>query len=238
MAENTFAVTQSEVERPLPVQWIDLPKLQSGQVAAPIPATEPQAAAVVSCGRPIAGTEITIVNEKGERLSENHVGEITLRGSAMLSGYYQRPDLTAQAIRDGWYYTGDMGYLSHGELYMTGRKKDLIIVAGKNVYPQDLEAIANNIPGIYPGRAVAFGLMNKRLGTEGIVMVCELTAAADPHHTHDIEQALRRQIVAQTEITLADVRFVASRWVIKTSSGKLARGANRDKYIETFQKLD
>ena len=237
MAENTFAVTQSEVERPLSVQSIDLPKLQSEQIAALIPATEPQATAIVSCGRPIAGTEITIVSENGEPLPENHLGEIILRGSAMLSSYYQRPDLTAQAIRDGWYYTGDIGYLSQGELYVTGRKKDLIIVAGKNVYPQDLEAIANSIPGIHPGRAVAFGVMNERLGTEGIVMVCELAATAAPHQTPHLEQALRRQIIAQTEVTLADVRFVESRWVLKTSSGKLARSANRDKYLETFHKL-
>jgi acyl-CoA synthetase (AMP-forming)/AMP-acid ligase II len=238
MAENTFAVTQSEPDRPLTIQWIDLPKLQSEQVANPIPAAEPQAVSIASCGRPINGTEIAIINESGEQLPDCHVGEIILRGSAMLSGYYRRPDLTVQAIRDGWYYTGDMGYLSQGELYVTGRKKELIIVAGKNVYPQDLEAIANNIPGIYPGRAVAFGVMNERLGTEGIVMVCELTETADLRHTHDIEQALRRQIIAQTEVTLADVRFVSARWVLKSSSGKLARSANRDKYLETFHKTD
>jgi acyl-CoA synthetase (AMP-forming)/AMP-acid ligase II len=232
MAENTFAVTQSEGT--LTTQWIDLPRLQSEQFATTIPDTEPQATAVVSCGRPITGTEIAIVNENGKRLPDNHVGEIILRGNAMLSGYYERPDLTDQAIRDGWYYTGDMGYLSGGELYVTGRKKDLIIVGGKNVDPQDLEAIANSIPGIYPGRAVAFGVMSERQGTEGIVMVCELLETAEPQNTHDIEQALRRQIVAQTEVTLADVRFVADRWVLKTSSGKLAHSANRDKYLEAF----
>ncbi len=234
MAENTFAVTQSDPQRPLPIQYINLPKLQTSQIATAIAPTEPQATAVVSCGRPIPGTEIAIVNANGQQLPENHVGEIALRGDAMLSGYYQRPDLTAAAIQDGWYYTGDMGYLSDGELYVTGRKKDLIIVAGKNVYPQDLEAIANGIPGVYPGRAVAFGLMNKRLGTEGIVMVCELLKTADTTQAQKIEQALRRQIVAQTEVTLADVRFVESRWVLKTSSGKLARSANRDKYLEAF----
>lgn len=233
MAENTFAVTQSERGQPLTIQWIDLPQLQSNQIATSISATAPQATAIVSCGRPIAGTEIAIIHEDGTCLPDNHVGEIILRGNAMLSGYYQRPDLTAQAIRSGWYYTGDMGYLSHDELYVTGRKKDLIIVGGKNVYPQDLEAIANSISGIHPGRAVAFGVMNERLGTEGIVMVCELLEIAAPHHISDIEQALRRQIVAQTEVTLADVRFVETRWIIKTSSGKLARSANRDKYLAT-----
>jgi len=74
----------------------------------------------------------------------------------MLSTYYLRPEITAQAIQDGWYFTGDMGYLAGGELYITGRKKDLIIVGGKNIYPQDLEAIANTTPGITPGRSVAF----------------------------------------------------------------------------------
>ena len=229
MAENTFAVTQSK--QPLRHQYIHLPQLQTNQIAIPTSSDDPQATAVVSCGRPISGTEVAIVNETGTRLPENYIGEIILRGNAMLSGYYQRPDLTAQAIRDGWYYTGDMGYLGDGELYITGRQKDLIIMAGKNVYPQDLEAIANDISGIYPGRAVAFGIMNERLGTEAIVMVCELLATADPQA---VEQALRRQIVTQTEITLTDVRLVEHRWVLKTSSGKLARSANRDKYLQTF----
>jgi fatty-acyl-CoA synthase len=152
-----------------------------------------------------------------------------------LSGFYRRPDLTSQSIRAGWYYTGDMGYLAEGELFVTGRKKDLIIVGGKNIYPQDLEAIANSMPAFTPGRSVAFGLFDKQLGSESIVMICELEEKGQSEALKKaIEMDLRRRVVQNSEIALADVRLVEKRWLIKTSSGKISRSANRDKYLKDF----
>jgi acyl-CoA synthetase (AMP-forming)/AMP-acid ligase II len=145
--------------------------------------------------------------------------------------------LTAQALRDGWYYTGDMGYMAAGQLYISGRKKDLIIVGGKNIYPQDLEAIANDIPGLYPGRTVAFGVSDERLGSEAVVMVCELTDMPDSADMKQIERQLRQRIVQEIDITLSDVRLVHKRWLIKTSSGKISRTLNRDKYLQEFRHL-
>jgi fatty-acyl-CoA synthase len=98
-----------------------------------------------------------------------------------------------------------------------------------------LEAIANHIPGIYPGRAVAFGLFDERIGSEVVVMVAELQSELDGRTPLEIERELRQQIVAQTEITLADVRLVEERWVIKTSSGKIGRADNRKKYLQQFR---
>lgn len=153
----------------------------------------------------------------------------------MLSGYFRRPDLSANAIQNGWYLTGDMGYIAEGNLYITGRKKDLIIVGGKNIYPQDLEASANEIPGIVPGRSVAFGLFDSSLGSENIVMVCELDDGLLPaNEIKALETGLRRHVVRQNEVALSDVRFVEKRWLIKTSSGKISRSANREKYIREF----
>jgi acyl-CoA synthetase (AMP-forming)/AMP-acid ligase II len=153
----------------------------------------------------------------------------------MLSGYYHRPNLTDEAIQNGWYYTGDMGYIAEGELYITGRKKDLIIVGGKNIYPQDLEAIANEIPGLIPGRSVAFSIFDQDLGSENIVMVCELDdgkLSDDEKKTLELE--LRRRVVRQSEVSVSDVRFVGKQWMIKTSSGKISRSANREKYTREF----
>jgi fatty-acyl-CoA synthase len=122
-------------------------------------------------------------------------------------------------------------------VYVSGRKKDLIITAGKNVFPQDLEAIANQLPGLYPGRSVAFGVQDARLGSEVIVMVCELEdETAGEEAQQRLEQELRRRVVAQTEVTLADVHLVGRKWLIKTSSGKIARSANRDKYLAEMEK--
>lgn len=235
MAENTFAVTQTELGAPPRLDWVEISPLQEEREAVPAAQETEGAIPMVSCGPPIEGTEIAVVNEEGNHLPDRSVGEIILRSNCMLTEYYRRPGVTAQAIKEGWYCTGDMGYLSGGELFITGRKKDLIIVGGKNVYPQDLEAIANHVPGIYPGRAVAFGLFDERIGSEVIVMVAELQADLNGRTPAEIERELRQQVVAQTEVTLADVRLVEDRWVIKTSSGKIGRADNRKKYLQLFR---
>jgi len=235
MAENTFAVTQTPVGQPADVDWVKITPLQAERLAITAPEDDEGVQSVVSCGYPIEGTRIAVVDETGKPLSDRQIGEIILQSNCMLTEYYKRPEITAEAIKDGWYYTGDMGYMADGQLYITGRKKDLIIVGGKNVYPQDLEAIANHIPGIYPGRAVAFGLFDDRIGSEVIVMVAELVSDLDGRTPADIERDLRQQVVAQTEVTLADVRMVEERWVIKTSSGKIGRADNRTKYLQQFR---
>ncbi|MFN2146706.1 MAG: AMP-binding protein [Anaerolineales bacterium] len=235
MAENTFAVTQTKMDVPPNVDWVEIAALQGDAKAIPMEAGAAGAVPMVSCGGPIKGTEIAVVDADRNELPERRVGEIKLRSNCMLTEYYKRPGITAEAIVDGWFHTGDMGYIADGELYITGRKKDLIIVGGKNVYPQDLEAIANHIPGIYPGRAVAFGLVDERIGSEVIVMVAELQPDLDGTTPEEIERELRRQVVATTEVTLADVRLVEDRWVIKTSSGKIGRADNREKYLKQFR---
>jgi len=230
MAENTFAVTQTRVGAAPRVDWVDRAALQTDRVARPMDRGAGGAVAVVSCGAPIPGTELRIAGDAGD-LPERAVGEILVRGRSMLTEYYRRPDLTADAIQGGWYRTGDMGYLADGELYVSGRKKDLIIVGGKNIYPQDLEAAANRVAGLAPGRSVAFGVADERLGSESIVMVCELAGGTAPHDAGAIELDLRRRVTGELDITLGDVMLVPGRWIVKTSSGKLARSENRRKYL-------
>ncbi|HSE95619.1 MAG TPA: hypothetical protein VLD61_06975, partial [Methylomirabilota bacterium] len=150
------------------------------------------------------------------------------------SGYHRQPELGAQALRAGWFHSGDLGYVAAGQLYVTGRQKELIIVGGVNIYPQDLEAIANGVPGVHPGRTVAFGVFDEEAGTETVVLVCELdaTGAGEPLA---IEREVRRRIAQRTEVSATDVRLVDHRWLIKTSSGKIARAANREKYLREFR---
>jgi fatty-acyl-CoA synthase len=235
MAENTFAVTQHAIGRETRIDWIKIQNLQEERLALPAEPDTDGVKPMMSCGVPIVGTELCVVDDRFNPLPDRQVGEIALRSNCMLSGYYRRPDLTSSTIRSGWYLTGDMGYLADGELFITGRKKDLIIVGGKNIYPQDLETIANQIPGLVPGRVVAFGLFDESLGSENIVMVCELH---DPNATaqeqHALEKELRRCVAIQSEVTVSDIRFVQKRWLIKTSSGKISRSSNREKYIREF----
>ncbi len=161
-------------------------------------------------------------------LPERRVGELQVTSSFMLTGYYERPDLNEKLFQDGWYATGDMGYLADGEVYIIGRKKDLIINGGKNVYPQDLEAIVNTVPGVHPGRAVAFGVYDEREGTELIGIVAEVDDHSDHHQ---LAQEIRHAIASQTTVTASYVHLVDDKWLIKTSSGKIARAANRDKWL-------
>lgn len=236
MAENTFAVTQTPLGRPAHVEWVVTRAMQEERKAVLAPEGSPGSTPMVSCGYAIQGTEVAVADDKGNHLPERHVGELILRSDCMLAEYYKRPDATGEAIRDGWYFTGDMGYMADGHVYVTGRKKDLIIVGGKNIYPQDLEAIANVTPGIYPGRAVAFGLEDASMGSEVIVMVCELEDEnTPPDQMRAIEQELRQRVVQQTEVALKDLRLVGRKWLIKTSSGKIARSANRDKYLQELE---
>ncbi|MCC7206180.1 MAG: AMP-binding protein, partial [Anaerolineae bacterium] len=229
MAENTFAVTQGGIESPAAVDVIARAALAGEHRAMPHNG-DGLAIEMLSCGKPIPNCDVRIVDESRRDLPERHVGEVAVRSDSMLAGYYRRDDLTAQVLFDGWYLTGDFGYLAGGELYITGRKKDLIIVGGKNIYPQDLEAIAGDVPGVIPGRTVAFGVEDERLGTESVVMVVESETEGDDARW-EIAKEVRRRIAQETEVALSDVLVAEPKWLHKTSSGKIARGANHDKYL-------
>ena len=124
------------------------------------------------------------------------------------------------------------GYLAAGQLYVTGRKSDVIIVGGRKFQPEDLEHVADSIEGLAPGRSVAFGVFDEALGSERIVMVCELSAPAEAEQRVAIARQLRAQIVHHIGTALGEVHLVARGWVVKTSSGKTSRLKNRRKYIE------
>jgi fatty-acyl-CoA synthase len=231
MAENTFGVTQTRPGSVVALDTVSRSSLEGDRVAVPVEPGHPEAQVKVSCGPPIAGTAVKIVDDGGRKLSERHVGEVAIRSDCMLAEYYRRPDL--QPFRDGWYRTGDMGYIAGGELYVVGRSKDLIINAGKNIYPQDIEAIVNEVPGVHPGRVVAFGVADAREGTELVAVVAEVDLD-DEMQKKAINKAIRQEVARQSTITLSYVHLVGPKWLLKTSSGKIARAANRDKWrIET-----
>jgi acyl-CoA synthetase (AMP-forming)/AMP-acid ligase II len=227
MAENVFAVTQTLPGRPPRVDIVERRALDQEGFARLAEATSSEQIANVSCGPVIDGSEVRVQDESGRLVPERTVGQIVIRSDYMLTGYYLRPDLDAAALREGWYLTGDMGYLADGEVYVVGRKKDLIINGGRNLYPQDIEAIVGGVPGVHVGRAVAFGVPDEREGTELIAVVAEVD---DPDADTGIAQAIREAVSAQAGVTATYVRLVDSRWLIKTSSGKMARAANRDKW--------
>lgn len=234
MAENTFAVTQTPPGQPPRLDWVDRNALETQQIALPAAPHAPGALAVVSCGPPIPNTQAAVLDEAGSRLPERRVGEVGVRSDCMLSGYYRRPDLNAHLFVDDWYRTGDMGYLAGGEVYIIGRKKDLIIHGGKNIYPQDIEALVNRVPGVHPGRVVAFGVYDERQGTELIAVVAEVDTQEAAEQAR-ISAEIRRTVAQGSSVTASYVKLVDSRWLIKTSSGKIARAANREKWLKEVQ---
>jgi acyl-CoA synthetase (AMP-forming)/AMP-acid ligase II len=230
MAENTFAVTQGGIDESVTIDPVDRESLQVDRIARP--ATEDKPALImVSAGKPIPGTQVKVINSEGQSLEDRHIGEIALLSDYMLTEYYHRPDATKKAFLDGWYLTGDFGYMLNGEVYITGRKKDLIIVGGKNIYPQDLERITYTVPGVHPGRAVAFGIFSQRMGTEQVVIVAEVDTN-NPDEKQQIANDIRQAVTQGTAVALRHVHLVKENWIIKTSSGKTARLANREKFIK------
>lgn len=228
MAENTFAVTQTPIGQATRLDVIDRSALETDQVARPIAPQHPHAQIRVSCGPCIANTAVKVIDADGRELADRVVGEIAVKSDCMLTEYYHRPDL--EPFSGGWYRTGDRGYRADGEIYIVGRSKDLIINAGKNIYPQDIEAIVNTIPGVHAGRAVAFGVFDTREGTELIGVVAEVDGLDAAEHRR-VAQAIKQAVAAQSMVTVTYVHLVDDRWLIKTSSGKIARAANRDKWL-------
>ncbi len=151
MAENVFAVTQNDMSKLPYVEDIDRESFTSDLIARPAFDGRP-VIQMMSCGKPIPNTAIRVVDKKGHDLPERHIGEIVLKSNCMLTSYYNRPDITKKAfLEGGWYMSGDYGYIFNGEVFIAGRKKDLIIVGGKNIYPQDLELLAYEVPGVHAG---------------------------------------------------------------------------------------
>jgi acyl-CoA synthetase (AMP-forming)/AMP-acid ligase II len=233
MAENVFAVTQSDLARPPKVEEIDREAFMSERIARS--AHSGSTMNMMSSGHPLPNVEVKIIDDKGHELPERTVGEIALKSDCMLTGYFNRPDATEKAFKDGWYLTGDYGYLSEGEVFVSGRKKDMIIVGGKNVYPQDLEALTYEVHGVHAGRSVAFGLFNEEQGTEEVVMISEVDSEEELEQQR-IADLIRQHVTKNSAIALRYVKVVGPGWIMKTSSGKTARPANKEKFLKELNK--
>ena len=234
MAENVFGVTQSRLGSEPVVDEIDREAFMSERVARS-PLDGRPAMKMMSSGHPLENVIIRILDENGKDVPERVIGEVAIQSNCMLTGYYNRNDLTNKAFLDGWYLTGDYGYVADGEVFVSGRKKDMIIVGGRNVYPQDLEALTYEVPGVHGGRSVAFGIFDEAQGTEEVVIIAEVDSE-DAGEQQMIADAIRAHVTKNSAIALRHVKVVDPKWIIKTSSGKTARSANKEKFIKELRK--
>lgn len=233
MAENVFAVTQSPLgSEPVFIE-VDRESFMVQRVAGD-PFDGRPSMKMMSSGRPLDNVQLRVLDENGKDMPERVVGEVALKSNCMLTGYFNRSDITETAFRDGWYLTGDYGFLYNNELFVSGRKKDMIIVGGKNVYPQDLEALTYQVPGVHAGRSVAFGLFDEVQGTEEVVIIAEVDSD-DSAEQQKVADALRMHVTKNSAIALRHVKVVGPKWIVKTSSGKTARSANKEKFLKELQ---
>ena len=233
MAENVFGVTQSQLGSTPTVLELDREAFMVERVAKS-PTNGHPSMKMMSSGRPLANVEVKVLDESGNEVAERVIGELALRSDCMLTGYYHRDDLTQKVFRDGWYLTGDYGFVANGEVFVSGRKKDMIIVGGKNVYPQDLESLTYEVSGVHAGRSVAFGMFDEEQGTEDVVIIAEVDST-DPAEQQKVADAIRLHVTKNSAIALRYVKVVDPKWILKTSSGKTARAANKEKFLTKLQ---
>jgi 1-acyl-sn-glycerol-3-phosphate acyltransferase len=229
LAEAAVGLTFPPLGRRPPVDVIARKSLARDGRAQPASSTEPAALRFVGCGRPLPGYQIRVVDAAGHELGERREGRIEFTGPSATSGYYRAPEQTAKLRRGQWLDTGDLGYLADGDLYLTGRAKDLIIRAGSNLHPGELEDAVGQIPGIRRGCVAAFPATDPRSGTERLVVVAETRARESA-----VLAELRTRVITITVDVLGtppdDVVLAPPGTVLKTSSGKIRRAASRARY--------
>lgn len=236
MAENVFAVTQSDTAGPLQI-YADGGLFRSEHVVREVSPSADGAVSFTSSGRLLPGNQVRIVPETAESPSSVRVGEILIKSDSLFRGYYNRPDLTAQALIDGWYRSGDLGFFYKDELFVVGRKKDLLIIGGENIYPQDVEEIVSSHRAIHDGRAVAFGRFNSDLGTEELIVVAEVDRPELLGEKKQVEREIRASVSDQLGVAIRLLFLKPPKWIVKSTAGKPARSATREKLLQERPEL-
>ncbi len=241
LAESALAVSFSRVGEGVVVDRVDGERLWSERRAVPLEPevpkgsnvpNAPSVAEVVQCGSAFPGHSIAVFAPDDEQsstpLGERAVGELRVRGPSIMSGYWGEPELTRQAFPGGWLRTGDIGYLAGGSTHVCGRTKEVVIVNGRNYYPQDLEWEASRVDGVRKGNVIAFGTLKPTMDRERVVLVFETAASAEARET--LKAEVRRVVQQGVGLTVDDVLAVDVGALPKTSSGKLQRAQARELY--------
>jgi fatty-acyl-CoA synthase len=227
MAEATLAVTFPDVGVGIEVDTVDRDALENEHYAAPASGDTSVARRLAVLGHPLRGFELRICDpESGDPLGDREVGELEIRGPSVTPGYYANREATEAAFHDDWFRTGDQAYLVDGRLVVCGRLKDMIIVGGRNLFPEDIERAASTVDGVRAGNVIAFG-SDRRRGREAIVLVAETRSGFEPEPMRD---AVATAVSDAVGVPPVDVVLVRPGTLPKTSSGKLQRSLCRDRY--------
>jgi fatty-acyl-CoA synthase len=220
LAEATLAVALTPCDAGITTLTVDADLLAAKSRVAPIDVDAENARTIelVSCGPPVHGTEVRVLAPAGSVCAEGQEGELVVRGESLAGGYFGDPECSAQIWRDGWLHTGDTGFLYEGQLYVTGRIKDLIVVNGRNHQPQDIEWVASQVPGVRVGNVVALPVPGN--DTEGVRVVLEAFQGA---MAEDLAQQVRQAVNRRLGLPVHHVVVLPRGGLPKTRSGKLRR---------------
>jgi 1-acyl-sn-glycerol-3-phosphate acyltransferase len=231
LAEASLAVTAPPPGRGPLVDRIERAAFEREGRAVPADSSAQAALAFVSAGRPVPSYEVRVVDDAGQDAGERREGQLWFRGPAATRGYYRNPEATAAIQRPGgWIDSGDRAYTAGGEIYITGRVKDIIIKAGRNIYPHEVEEAAGQVDGVRTGCVVAFGLRDEALGTERLVVVAE-TREREPAARRRIAAAITERVMEVLDMPPDLIELAPPQSIPKTSSGKLRRQETKKLYL-------
>ncbi len=229
LAESSVGLAFPPLGRLPIVDRVDREQLSAHGLARPASPGDPKLLEIVACGQPLPGHEIRIVEAAGHELAERQEGRLEFRGPSTTRGYFHNEAKTRDLIHDGWLDSGDRAYMAGGDVYITGRIKDIIIRAGRHLYPQEIEEAIAGIPGIRKGGAAVFGVADRATGTERVVVLAE-TRETDPVRRAAL-QSRAHEVVTDVSGTPADEIVLAPPGSVpKTSSGKIRRSAAKELY--------
>jgi len=226
LAESTLAVTIMPPGEGIVVELVEETELSGGDVAEGRPQ---RYRAIVNCGKPVKDMVVEIRDEDGGVLPERQIGKVWTTGPSLMVAYYRDEEATAACMKDGWLDTGDMGYMSDGYLYIVGRAKDMIIINGRNHWPQDIEWAVEQLPGFKQGDIAAFSITTP--GGEEAPAVLVHCRTSDTEERAKLREQIRERVRAITGMNCV-VELVPPRTLPRTSSGKLSRSKARKLYLE------
>jgi len=229
LAEAALGLTFPPLGRGPIVDSVNRADMTARGRATSTPASVPNALRFVSCGQPLPGYLVRIIDEAGSELPERVEGTLQFTGPSATSGYYHNPDATARLLSGEWRDTGDRAYLAAGELYITGRVKDIVIRRGRHLYPEEIESAVGALNGVRKGCVVAFGTKDPRTATERLIVVAE-THIVDSTMQSELKQHINERVVDCIGEPPEEVMLAPPHVVLKTSSGKLRRAATRAAY--------
>ena len=232
LAECSVGLAAPPVGRGPRIDTIDRQTFQESGRAVELPSEDGRdSLSLVGCGQALPGHEIRIVDESDQPVGNRREGRVQFRGPSATGGYYRNAEATRELVRpDGWLETGDLGYLAEDELFLSGRRKDLIIKGGRNLQPHEAEEVAAGVPGVRKGCVAAFGVADSARGTERFVIVAE-TRVRGPEERGELEAAVVSRVSTALGVPPDHVVLTGPGAVRKTSSGKIRRSATRDAFV-------